>query len=477
MPSWSSEHGVECFSPRHHHHHHHHDDHHHHHQHHNNNNNNNNSSSSSSSSISSISGAEASGGLQNETWPAATTAAGVVVVVVVAAAGGGDDAAAPPPPLNHYSIPLLAAITVACALLCVVGVAGNVMTIVVVSKYRDMRTTTNLYLCSMAVSDLLIFLCMPPDLYRMWRYRPWRFGDALCKLFQFVSESCTYSTILSITALSVERYVAICFPLRAKALVTKRRVRGLILLLWVVSLCSAGPVFLMVGVERDHGWNGSGFGSVGSGSGGVETEWELDAEAEDTRECKMTHYAVESGLMGAMVWLSSVFFFMPVFCLTVLYGLIGRRLWQRHRENHHHHHHHHHMGSRGAHRDKSNRQTIKMLVVVVLAFVLCWLPFHVGRYLQFRSLDAPSSPLLSALSEYCSLVSVVLFYLSAAINPILYNTMSWKYRCAAARLFGAAGAGGDGHGLPPPQRRRTTSAASTLKAGGSAGWRESTVSL
>ncbi|KAM6968899.1 growth hormone secretagogue receptor a [Tautogolabrus adspersus] len=349
------------------------------------------------------------------------------------------------PPLNYYTIPLLTAITIACTLLFLVGVAGNVMTILVVSKYRDMRTTTNLYLCSMAVSDLLIFLCMPLDLYRMWRYRPWRFGDALCKLFQFVSESCTYSTILSITALSVERYLAICFPLRAKAVVTKRRVRGLILLLWTVSLLSAGPVFVMVGVERDS------MGSPNYSSGMNETVYSL--EEVDTRECKMTHYAVESGLMGAMVWLSSVFFFMPVFCLTVLYSLIGRRLWQRHMETN--------INSRVAHRDKSNRQTIKMLVVVVLAFVLCWLPFHVGRYLQFRSLDDPS-PLLSVLSEYCSFVSVVLFYLSAAINPILYNTMSWKYRGAAARLFGLTDS--------QPPRGRT---ASTLKG---EGWTESTVS-
>ncbi|XP_058470609.1 growth hormone secretagogue receptor a isoform X2 [Solea solea] len=322
------------------------------------------------------------------------------------------------PPLNYYSIPLLTVITVACTLLFLVGMTGNVMTILVVSKYRDMRTTTNLYLCSMAVSDLLIFLCMPLDLYRMWRYRPWRFGDALCKLFQFVSESCTYSTILSITALSVERYLAICFPLRAKALVTKRRVRALILLLWTVSLLSAGPVFAMVGVERD---------SVGPRefSLGLGNDSDSSLEGVDTRE--------------------------------LLYSLIGRRLWQRHRETS--------IGSRGAHRDKSNRQTIKMLVVVVLAFVLCWLPFHVGRYLQFRSLDAPS-PLLSQLSEYCSMVSVVLFYLSAAINPILYNTMSWKYRGAAARLFGLTDS--------QPPRGRT---ASTAKGDFSNGWTESTVSL
>lgn len=246
-----------------------------------------------------------------------------------------------PPPLNYYSsIPLLTVITTACTLLFLVGVLGNVMTILVVSRYRDMRTTTNLYLCSMAVSDLLIFLCMPLDLYRMWRYRPWRLGDLLCKLFQFVSESCTYSTILSITALSVERYLAVCFPLRAKRLVTKRRVRALILALWTVSLLSAGPVLVIVGVE-----------SMGPAN--------VSAGEVDTRECTMTQYAVESGLMGAMVWLSSLFFFMPVFCLTVLYSLIGRRLWQRHRATS--------MNSRVAYRDKSNRQTIKMLGELLLA--------------------------------------------------------------------------------------------------------------
>lgn len=73
--------------------------------------------------------------------------------------------------------------------------------------------------------------------------------------------------------------------------------------------------------------------------------------------------------------------------------------------------------------------------VVVLAFVLCWLPFHVGRYLFSKSSEV-NSPLITQISEYCNLISFVLFYFSAAINPILYNIMSKKYRVAACRLFG-----------------------------------------
>ncbi|XP_039234088.1 growth hormone secretagogue receptor type 1 isoform X3 [Pipra filicauda] len=298
-------------------------------------------------------------------------------------------------PQHLFPVPVLTGITVACVLLFVIGIVGNLMTMLVVSRFRDMRTTTNFYLSSMAFSDLLIFLCMPLDLFRLWQYRPWNFGDLLCKLFQFISESCTYSTILNITALSVER---------------------------------AGPIFILVGVEHENGTNPL-----------------------STNECRATEYAIRSGLLTIMVWISSIFFFLPVFCLTVLYSLIGRKLWRRKRKN---------IGLNTVIRDKNNKQTVKMLVVVVFAFILCWLPFHVGRYLFSKSFEAGSWE-IAVISQYCNLVSFVLFYLSAAINPILYNIMSKKYRVAACRLFG----------LKPLPRKRLSS----TKQESSRVWTESSV--
>lgn len=230
--------------------------------------------------------------------------------------------------LPLFPAPLLAGVTATCVALFVVGISGNLLTMLVVSRFRELRTTTNLYLSSMAFSDLLIFLCMPLDLVRLWQYRPWNFGDLLCKLFQFVSESCTYATVLTITALSVERYFAICFPLRAKVVVTKGRVKLVILVIWAVAFCSAGPIFVLVGVEHENG-----------------------TDPRDTNECRATEFAVRSGLLTVMVWVSSVFFFLPVFCLTVLYSLIGRKLWRRRGD-----------AAVGASlRDQNHKQTVKML--------------------------------------------------------------------------------------------------------------------
>uniref|UniRef100_A0A8C4R3I9 Growth hormone secretagogue receptor type 1 n=1 Tax=Eptatretus burgeri TaxID=7764 RepID=A0A8C4R3I9_EPTBU len=305
-------------------------------------------------------------------------------------------------PHSIFPLGTLLSITTTCALLFVVGVTGNVLTILVTRCCRDMRTTTNLYLSSMALSDLLIFLCMPFDLYRIWQYYPWIFGDFVCKLFQYVSEGCTYTTILHITALSVERYLAICFPLKAKVMVTKTRVKTIILAIWSLALLSASPVLVLVGVEF------------------------VNSSMPDKAICRETEFAETSGLLNTMSWVYTAYFFLPLLCMCVLYGLIGRKLWHNTPPGLGH-------GGVTAHRDRSHRQSVKILVVVVVAFVVCWLPFHVGRNLFLLTSNADRW--LKQLSQYFNIVAIVFFYLSAAINPVLYNIVSRNYRTAACRLL------------------------------------------
>ncbi|XP_075309258.1 growth hormone secretagogue receptor type 1-like [Odontesthes bonariensis] len=163
----------------------------------------------------------------------------------------------------------LVCVTVIYIPLMLFGLLGNVLTILVVWLRPHMRSSTYLYLSSMAVSDLLILLLLPLDLYKLWRPRPWILGDLACKLTMFLSECCTFCTILHITFLSLERYLAVCWPITAKTLVTRRRTRAIIGCLWLGAAVSAAPVLVMVGVEEvgreelgliqwreDGGWTG-----------------------------------------------------------------------------------------------------------------------------------------------------------------------------------------------------------------------------
>ncbi|XP_054067528.1 motilin receptor isoform X2 [Rissa tridactyla] len=222
---------------------------------------------------------------------------------------------------------VLVPVTAVCLGLFVVGVVGNVLTVLVIHGYRDMKTTTNLYLGSMAISDLLILLGLPFDLYRLWRSRPWIFGQLLCRLSHYLSEGCTYCTILHITALTVERYLAICFPLKAKVVVTKRRVKAVIGALWAFAFLSASPFFFLVGVEQPDNHT-------------------------DSRECKPTLQAMESGLLATMFWVTTSYFVLPVICLNVLYGFIGRELWRSNARL---------RGPNTVLQEKGHRQTLKIL--------------------------------------------------------------------------------------------------------------------
>uniref|UniRef100_A0A3B4YBN0 Growth hormone secretagogue receptor type 1 n=1 Tax=Seriola lalandi dorsalis TaxID=1841481 RepID=A0A3B4YBN0_SERLL len=224
----------------------------------------------------------------------------------------------------------LVCVTVIYIPLMLFGLLGNILTILVVWLRPHMRSSTYLYLSSMAVSDLLILLLLPLDLYKLWRPRPWLLGDLACKLTMFLSECCTFCTILHITFLSLERYMAVCWPITAKTLVTRRRTRALIGCLWLGAAVSAAPVLVMVGVEE-----------VGGEEQGLSHEGELDK-----RECRCTHYAVSSGLLSAMMILSNLYFLIPLCILGLVYSLIGRTLWLR---------------PQSSRKDQSHRHTVKML--------------------------------------------------------------------------------------------------------------------
>ncbi|XP_012887561.1 PREDICTED: motilin receptor [Dipodomys ordii] len=351
---------------------------------------------------------------------------------------------APLPPCDErrcsaFPLGALVPVTAVCLGLFAVGVSGNVVTVLLIGRYRDLRTTTNLYLGSLAVSDLLILLGLPFDLYRLWRSRPWVFGSLLCRLSLYLGEGCTYATLLHVTALSVERYLAVCRPLRARALATRRRVRALIAALWVVALLSAGPFFFLVGVEQDPGvlaipegngtvlfhpstpaWSLPSLGSSGwpplpSPSGPAAA-----AAALFSRECRPSR--AQLGALRVMLWVTTAYFFLPFLCLSLLYGLIGRELSKSRGPL---------QGPAALGRERGHRQTVRVLLAVVLAFIVCWLPFHVGRIIYINTEDSR----MMYFSQYFNIVALQLFYLSASINPILYNLISKKYRAAVCKFL------------------------------------------
>ncbi|CAL1281423.1 unnamed protein product [Larinioides sclopetarius] len=113
-------------------------------------------------------------------------------------------------------------------------------------------------------------------------------------------------------------------------------------------------------------------------------------------------------------------------------------------------------------KDAWSRNRIPSSVAVVIAFFICWAPFHAQRLMAVYITEPTEADY--EIYSYLTNVSGVCYYVSATINPILYSILSLKFRHAFRDTLGRCL--GRGSALRRRDRHRTMSFFnSTLKSG------------
>ncbi|CAI5776087.1 neuromedin-U receptor 1 [Podarcis lilfordi] len=293
-------------------------------------------------------------------------------------------------------------------LIFVVGAVGNALTCLVIIQHRFMRTPTNYYLFSLAVSDLLVLLLgMPLEIYEMWSNYPFLLGAGGCCFKTLLFEAVCFASILNVTALSVERYIAVVHPLKAKYVVTKNHAKRVIITVWVLSIICSIPNTSLHGIQTLH-----------VPARGV---------VPDSATCTL----VKSRLMYNLIIqvTTIIFFFVPMGVISVLYLLIGLQLRKekmlealeaKSASNCDYH------NIRLQQKKVRRRQVTNMLFALVVVFGICWAPFHTDRLVW--SFVTHWTDQMLGMFQYVHIISGVFFYLSSAANPILYNLMSTRFR-------------------------------------------------
>jgi len=82
---------------------------------------------------------------------------------------------------------------------------------------------------------------LPPELYTILEAYPWRFGEPYCLFKTFLTEMTSSASILTITAFTIERYLAICHSLRAQATSGLSRAVRVVVVVWVAACLTAIP--------------------------------------------------------------------------------------------------------------------------------------------------------------------------------------------------------------------------------------------
>ncbi|KAF2882440.1 hypothetical protein ILUMI_23722 [Ignelater luminosus] len=152
-----------------------------------------------------------------------------------------------------YPVTLVIPITVIYVVIFLTGLLGNVSTCIVISRNKSMHTATNYYLFSLAISDLLLLVSgLPPEMYRIWSPETYVFGEAFCVLQGFAAETSANATVLTITAFTVERYLAICHPFLSHTMSKLSRAVKYVIGIWITALCLAAPQAMQFGVEYEQ---------------------------------------------------------------------------------------------------------------------------------------------------------------------------------------------------------------------------------
>lgn len=266
----------------------------------------------------------------------------------------------------------------------VFGVLGNILVILSVFFHNHWRSVTHYFIANLAAADLLLSSAVLPFSATSEALGRWVFGRPFCNVWAALDVLCCTASILSLCVISIDRYLAVSYPLRYSAIATGRRGLTAVAALWGLSAAiSMGPLF---------GWK--------------------EPDPEDETVCRITEepgYAIFSALGS---------FYIPLVIILAMYCrvyIVAKRetktlrkgnkgdgvetegvMLRMHRGN---------TAKTGEQEDNNvssahkratfslprllkfsrEEKAAKTLGIVVGCFILCWLPFFlvlpIGRYL------------------------------------------------------------------------------------------------
>uniref|UniRef100_A0A672ZN47 Lysophosphatidic acid receptor 6a n=1 Tax=Sphaeramia orbicularis TaxID=375764 RepID=A0A672ZN47_9TELE len=122
----------------------------------------------------------------------------------------------------------------------VIGLITNVVAIYIFTCSLKLRNETTTYMINLVVSDLLFVFTLPLRVFYFIN-RHWPFGGTVCKVSVSLFYTNMYGSILFLTCISVDRFLAIVHPFRSRTLRTKRNAKIVCIAVWVLVLSGSLP--------------------------------------------------------------------------------------------------------------------------------------------------------------------------------------------------------------------------------------------
>ncbi|XP_078277627.1 adenosine A2a receptor a [Rhinoraja longicauda] len=286
----------------------------------------------------------------------------------------------------------------------VLAVLGNVLVCWAVYLNSNLQNVTNFFVVSLAVADIAVgVLAIPFAITISTGFCSLFYGCLFIACFVLVL---TQSSIFSLLAIAVDRYICIKIPLRYNSLVTGSRARGVICICWVLSF--------LIGLTPIFGWNKSNHN--------------ITVQMNGTLRCRdgMVPCLFEEVVtMEYMVYYN--FFACVLVPLLLMLGIYQRIFMAaRHQLKQ--------MDFNSLQPERSRStlqkevQAAKSLAIIVGLFAACWLPLHIINSVSFfcKKCRPPASVLYFA---------IILSHANSVINPLIYAYRIREFRMTFRKIL------------------------------------------
>ncbi|KAF3690991.1 Chemokine XC receptor 1 G-protein coupled receptor 5 Lymphotactin receptor XC chemokine receptor 1 [Channa argus] len=277
---------------------------------------------------------------------------------------------------GSIAVPLFFSVVISLSL------TGNILVLVILALYENLKSLTNIIILNLAISDLIFTAGLPFwAIYHIWG---WWFSEVSCKIVTFVFFTGFYSSILFLTIMTIYRYLVVVHPL--STLSTQRYTTGCFVsfLIWVVSIGAAMPaLFYSSIVSIPHSNDKHSLGCEY-----ITTRWKTIANSQQN-----------------IFFL--VAFVVMAFCYIKILGRITRT------------------------RSHTKNRAVKLVFCIVAVFFIGWVPYNLAIFL--RILDDNLIPPFddceaSVRLEYVFYVCRFIAFSHCCLNPIFYAFVGVNFR-------------------------------------------------
>ncbi|KAF1490177.1 putative G-protein coupled receptor 83, partial [Eudyptula minor novaehollandiae] len=297
---------------------------------------------------------------------------------------------------ESQSITVKALLVVAYSFIIIFSLFGNILVCHVVIKTKRMHSATSLFIVNLAVADIMITLLNTPFTLARFVNSTWIFGKEMCHVSRFAQYCSLHVSALTLTAIAMDRHQVIMHPLKPRISTAK----GIIYIsvIWIMATCFSLPHAI------------------------YQKLFTFEYSEEVTRCLCLPDFPEPADLFWKYLDLTTfiLLYVLPLLIISAAYMTVAKKLWLRNV-----------IGDVTTEQyfalHKKNKKTIKMLMLVVILFSVCWFPLNCYVVLLSSQTIRTNNALYFAFHWFAMS--------STCYNPFIYCWLNDSFRSELKALL------------------------------------------